>query len=1191
MLRNRSIFLVGRRVRGRDSIASISLHKKCISGACKIITVASSSPLQIRTYYSPDISCCNNRMSMTFISTTTNCVLPEIISWRRSIVTTSTTSATSNNKSNSSSDDPRDEEIRGGAIINLPTTNTNSTTEVDQSQQPQQQYTGQQKNLLSYTSQILPPEVSTLLSYSQLIQISNCITQWINSGEHRYLGAEQSIKLLQRLIVERGSRNNNEDVTFEMLCLGPIIHYLSVLYSSSSYSSSYKEGGQQQQQQTIHEFVDRILSIVHTFEEEYSVVAVDHGIGTYVDIPYKAIINMLCDQRTPHSTLAAEIVLHRFETRLQQQQRELATTNDYEWNNRNPNPTTETYNSVMSAWYKCHSGLGFPNNNNTIIGCTSYPTSMQHLLPYQYHINPCSNILYRMLELYNTDQNIMTRIKPDHISFNVAISSTSKMVMMHERNTTKTIHNRSSSVGKTCYEHLMQMLQLLHAGDHNCMPDLVTFSMALNALGHDNDREDAGGLLSDEGESNADRACNVINEMLLLSGAVVGSVNDNNRISAPKKEASEEEGEGGHQHHPAFDHDVIPRNKHFNIVLALLAGNKKSRIDEKTLQKAQHYVNIMKELDTTRDEEREHMLSAALQERENNFDNPPIIDVDDEDIIPNRNYDEQNIFSMTRSAPDKITYNTLISIAARAGKPEIAEEILDSMIEKSRTPGNEHVKPDNISFNTVLLAWSKVRMPEGRIRAEKILHRMQEMADKGDIDVRPDRTSLTTVINSIVSSVKRNNMAPFQAEQIIERMEKNEEPSLRPDTVTYTSLIKCWLESGRQRSADRAEEIINTLHTRYNDGYGECKPDTLVYNVAMNALAKSDDPNAARRAEALLNRMLDCYYAGDTDLTPTTQSFSTVMLAWARTNGFRGAKKAQQLLQTMHDMEESGVRNAAPNTICYTTCILAWKNTGSKSAGKRADALLEKMEQYEAKGLNTLKPNVITYTNAMEAWISSGQPDSLAKVEAIFDRMSDRASRGDSHSEPTTTTCNVLMKAIRFSSHPLKYQKAEELLNRMKEIQKNGGRNKPSIVTYNAFFSACAMTQGDTEDKINAFSSVLNALIELQDINHLNADAYTWPAVWKACENLLDVNRDLNWINRIFELTIKSGYVNELLFNNLRRFLPPQYLQKKLSTDKDVRQLTVHDLPREWTRNVKLGRDQFKRPSNRNRVIQKTGDA
>ena len=152
---------------------------------------------------------------------------------------------------------------------------------------------------------------------------------------------------------------------------------------------------------------------------------------------------------------------------------------------------------------------------------------------------------------------------------------------------------------------------------------------------------------------------------------------------------------------------------------------------------------------------------------------------------------------------------------------------------------------------------------------------------------------MTTVINAIISTAKRNRMAPFQAERVIALMENNQDHALRPDVVTYTSLLKCWAESGRSRAADRAEEIINTLHQRYDMGHDECKPDTMVYNVAMNALANSDAPNAPERAEALLNRMLDRYYAGDTDLTPTTQSFSTAILAWALSNDRRVAMKAE----------------------------------------------------------------------------------------------------------------------------------------------------------------------------------------------------------------------------------------------------------------------------------------------------------
>ena len=59
-------------------------------------------------------------------------------------------------------------------------------------------------------------------------------------------------------------------------------------------------------------------------------------------------------------------------------------------------------------------------------------------------------------------------------------------------------------------------------------------------------------------------------------------------------------------------------------------------------------------------------------------------------------------------------------------------------------------------------------------------------------------------------------------------------------------------------------------------------------------------------------------------------------------------------------------------------------------------------------------------------------------------------------------------------------------------------------------------------------------------------------------------------INHIFLLTVRNGAIDELLFNNMRNFLPKEYLQKKVKTEKDVSKLTVRDLPAEWTKNATL---------------------
>ncbi|KAL9189384.1 hypothetical protein ACHAXT_009059 [Thalassiosira profunda] len=1004
-------------------------------------------------------------------------------------------------------------------------------------QQPQQppptpdaRLSGRQRALLEHTASILPPleeRPPGSLSHSQLVEISNGIDAWISTGEHRHLGAAQAELLIRRLIVEKGGgRSLLTDEERGRL----------VSSDRGGGGTPSETGGQaialrknphvawelyRLRPFVAHldalysgkEFVDRILGLLDLFEEEYH--ADDEFPGSPDDeIRYKDLVAALCDRGTPHSAAAAERVLHRFEDRLARRPR----------SHSNP-PGAETYNNVLTAWRRAG------------VRGASYPPGTAP--PYEHHPHPCSNLLEEMLELYRGDPRGRARMRPDFLTFNTAISSLSGAKAGMAGRGTDEYHR---TIGKRCYEHSMGMLEMHNEIGAACAPDLVTFSTVINTLGRGKDRGDEA------------RAREVLGAMLRLSGVAGG----------------EEEAAGDEDNVADFPYDVVPRTMHFNIVLSLMSDKK--RADDEALGNAKRYVGIMEDLGRKEREGQKHAGNLPHTASGEVHDNP----------FPEAAADAEARRRGARgsSAPDIITYNTLLTIAARAGRPAAAEGILDGMIERAAAGASE-VKPNTDSFNTVLWAWSKEKgrrgKSPGKSRAEKLLLRMQEMADKGDASVQPDRVSLTTLINAVKSGA-----TPHGAEEIVKRMEANDNPDLRPDTISYTSLVRCWIDSGHANMADRAEEIVEHTNRRYKEGFDECKPDVTLYNVAMDALAKSGQRDAAERAEALLNRMLDQYYAGESNLAPNTQTFATAIQAWARSSNPHGAMKAEKLLRTMHQLEETGL-SVAPNTIAYSTCIMAWRRVGGSEAGERANALLRKMEESEERGLTSMKPNCMTYTNAMEVWVRSQHPDSLERVEEILQRMMARSDRGESESAPTTTTFNVVMKAIQHSPHPTKHQKAERLLHRMKELHKRGDSAvKPDTITYNSFFSACAMTRGNAETKINAFSALLSALIELQEHTHLRPDLYTWPAVWKATRNLLDTRRDathVTWINRIFDLTIQSGFVNEYLWNNLRNNLPAEYLQKRLGATGSIKDITVHDLPPEWTCNVRLGKkDDTKKP-------------
>lgn len=205
------------------------------------------------------------------------------------------------------------------------------------------------------------------------------------------------------------------------------------------------------------------------------------------------------------------------------------------------------------------------------------------------------------------------------------------------------------------------LLQLYNKGAERCAPDLITFSTVLNTLGRGKDKGDEA------------RAREILEVMLRLSGLLAD----------------------GNEDSTSFPFDVVPRNKHFNSTLALMAN--KQHVDVKALGHAQWYVSIMEKLGEK--EERGEKQSQDLpqtyrdpEEGDNGTSiDPPTVTEEERERVR---------ISETSSAADIITYNTLLSIAARAKEPEKAEEILEEMIKKS-ADGASKVKEDTVSFNTV----------------------------------------------------------------------------------------------------------------------------------------------------------------------------------------------------------------------------------------------------------------------------------------------------------------------------------------------------------------------------------------------------------------------------------------------------------------------------------------------------------
>jgi Pentatricopeptide repeat domain len=195
--------------------------------------------------------------------------------------------------------------------------------------------------------------------------------------------------------------------------------------------------------------------------------------------------------------------------------------------------------------------------------------------------------------------------------------------------------------------------------------------------------------------------------------------------------------------------------------------------------------------------------------------------------------------------PHAIMYNAVMDSIARSGMPEAgvrAEELLQEMMSLYEA-GDEEMKPTRRSFNAVMLGYR--HDGQGAAKAEKLLNRMEELADKGDF-MGPDVVSYNCAIQAIVddkgakpSKLQDRSSAASRAQAMLDRMEDR---SVRPDATTYSRVIEAWLKCHDEKGSVMAELMLQKFLDLVKTTKGwESKLDSdMVWDV-INAYRNADE--------------------------------------------------------------------------------------------------------------------------------------------------------------------------------------------------------------------------------------------------------------------------------------------------------------------------------------------------------------
>lgn len=163
--------------------------------------------------------------------------------------------------------------------------------------------------------------------------------------------------------------------------------------------------------------------------------------------------------------------------------------------------------------------------------------------------------------------------------------------------------------------------------------------------------------------------------------------------------------------------------------------------------------------------------------------------------------------------PNRLAYNIVMNGWGIARKPRRAQAIFEEMLAEYRS-GNKLAKPDISTFNTLMKAWTFSTDSEALAEVEKILERIKQVRESGELQLQANIVTYTTAI----LSYGRHEGSPERADSLFKQMIKLSRKGIisgKPTRQTYNTLMKTWMYSNHPDRATRVKEIENEIERQF----------------------------------------------------------------------------------------------------------------------------------------------------------------------------------------------------------------------------------------------------------------------------------------------------------------------------------------------------------------------------------------
>lgn len=408
-------------------------------------------------------------------------------------------------------------------------------------------------------------------------------------------------------------------------------------------------------------------------------------------------------------------------------------------------------------------------------------------------------------------------------------------------------------------------------------------------------------------------------------------------------------------------------------------------------------------------------------------------------------------------------YTLLLDAWSKSNAPgasERAQQIHDKMVEEYQATKNIDIRPSVLSCTTLASAWSRSNETHAPAMAEKVLRDMIAAYHRGETHLKPDAVTFSTVMEAYgkyKSSSVSGRDACQRCEELFALMD---ELGVRKNVYVFSALQNVYARSGLPHALNRTREILETMTKLYEAGDMFAKPNCRNYNAVLNAASRTGTLESAMLARDLLTQMETPKEMGGLDVDPDRVSYTLVILACSRIPD--RALAAEMSLATLEQMERKAkeeeerrrlVSSAAPPVVrmdveCFNQVLTALSRAPNSRTSFRVGPLLRKMQKYAADGQPLISPNTRSWNTYLNSLARKRHRNGKIGVQAhgVLKHMFKLHNDGTPNVLPDAFSYAAVLTAYQRVATVAAAEAADQLVREMEELYESGVIDSPPDV-------------------------------------------------------------------------------------------------------------------------------------------------